>query len=130
MYNYTRRIYTVYKGLDKNGKLVYIGTTVQNPEDRFRWHKSNGKDLQFKVIKQFDNSKEMLNLEFELIKKYNPELNTIKHRKQNLNVRLTAQELESRKGNKEWCQVCLKRRVNSGYTTCYYCLNGGNKIGK
>lgn len=24
-------------------------------------------------------------------------------------------------GNSEWCQTCLKRRVNKGYTQCLFC---------
>lgn len=112
----------IYKGLDKKTKeLVYIGTTVQVPNDRFRWHKANGKDLIFEVIKICENQTEMLDLEYDLIKKYNPKLNKIIHRKQNFNVALTKSEIELRKGNKEWCQKCLTRRVNSGYNFCYYC---------
>ena len=37
------RVYSVYKG-ELNNQLVYIGTTVQVPSERFRWHKYNGKD--------------------------------------------------------------------------------------
>lgn len=112
----------IYKGLDKKNKeLVYIGTTVQVPNDRFRWHKANGKDLIFEVIKICENQTEMLDLEYDLIKKYNPKLNKITHRKQNFNVALTKSEIELRKGNNEWCQKCLTRRVNYGYNFCYYC---------
>jgi len=118
-----KRVFSVYKG-EKNGKLVYVGTTVQKPEDRFRWHKYNGKDLNFEVLFQFDTAQEMLDKEFELIKKYNPRLNKITHRKQNYNVYLTVSELESRKSNKEWCQCCLRRRVNKGYSVCYFCQRG------
>lgn len=112
--------YSVYKG-EVNGKVVYIGTTIQVPSERFRWHKYNGKDFKFTVIKQFDNPEDMLDFEFELIKKYNPKFNKIKRRKQNFNVKLTQEDLESRKGNKSWCQLCLKRHVSTGYTKCYYC---------
>lgn len=114
------RTYTVYKG-EKKGKIVYIGTTIQKPSDRFRWHRHNGKDLDFTVLFEFDNETEMLDKEFELIKKHNPRMNKIKHRKQNLNKKLTKEELESRRGNNEWCQSCFKRRVNKGYNHCYYC---------
>jgi len=114
------KVHTVYKG-ELNGKIVYIGTTIQVPSERFRWHKHNGKSFSFSVIDQFDNAEDMLNLEFELIKKYNPRFNKIKHRKQNLNAPLTDEILESRINNKEWCQCCLKRRVNRGYKYCYYC---------
>lgn len=24
-------------------------------------------------------------------------------------------------GNKEWCQICLKRRVSKGYSQCLFC---------
>jgi hypothetical protein len=116
------KAYTVYSGCDKkSGELVYIGTTIQKPKDRFRWHKHNGKDLRFEILAQFNSEQEMLNLEFELIKKHNPKLNKIKHRKQNLNVRLTDDVLSSRVGDNQWCQCCLKRRVNPGYSKCYYC---------
>lgn len=115
-----KTVYTVYKG-SLNGVLVYIGTTIQKPTDRFRWHKANKKPFNFEVIAQFDNPEEMLNLEFELIKQYNPKFNKIKHRKQNLNRRLDDTILNSRKGSKEWCQKCLKRRVNIGYQYCYNC---------
>lgn len=114
------RTYTVYKG-SKNGKLLYIGTTIQEPEARFRWHKANGKNLDFEVLSQFHNATEMLDTEFELIKKYKPALNKIRNRKQNLNVPLSKDTLESRKGNPEWCQFCLKRRVNKGYSKCKWC---------
>ena len=114
------RTYTVYKG-EKNGKLVYIGTTIQKPSDRFRWHKANGKDLKFTVIKQFGNAEQMLDEEYRLIKLHKPGLNKIKHRKQNLNAKLSASDLELRKGSSEWCQCCLKRRVNPGYSVCFRC---------
>jgi hypothetical protein len=114
------RIYTVYKG-EKNGVIVYIGTTIQKPEDRFRWHKSNGKPLQFTVLHQFDNSEDMLSEELRLIKQHRPRLNKITHRRQNLNVALTQCELDLRKGSTEWCQSCLKRRVNKGYARCMRC---------
>lgn len=113
----------VYKGLSKEGKnkLKYIGTTIQIPSERFRWHKYNGKDLIFEIIAICKNQNEMLDLEYRLIKKYNPPMNKIKSRRQNFNVVLSLEELESRKGNKEWCQRCLKRHVNKGYNYCYYC---------
>jgi len=34
---------------------------------------------------------------------------------------LTQEEIEKRKGNPTWCQVCLKRRVHKGYKTCFFC---------
>lgn len=114
------RKYTVYKG-EKNGQLVYIGTTMQKPEDRFRWHKANGKPLQFTVLQQYETADEMLDEEYRLIQKHRPRLNKITHRRQNLNVALTQDELNSRKVSSEWCQCCLKRRVNKGYKKCMRC---------
>ena len=119
----TEKGFYVYKGLSKEGnnKLKYIGTTIQVPSERFRWHKYNGKDLLFELIAICQTSTEMLDLEYRLIKKYNPPMNKIKSRRQNFNVILSDEEIESRKGNKEWCQCCLKRHVNKGYSRCYYC---------
>ena len=114
------RIYSVYKG-ERDGRLVYIGTTVQEPSARFRWHKANGKDLKFTVLMQFDNADAMLDKEFELITLYKPVLNKITKRKQNFNGKLCVEELRKRKGAAEWCQSCLKRRVNAGYKKCAYC---------
>lgn len=45
----------------------------------------------------------------------------IQQRRQNLNVKLTQEELNKRKGSSQWCQKCLKRRVNKGYTHCMRC---------
>ena len=112
------RVHSVYKG-ERGGKIVYIGTTIQVPEDRFRWHKYNGKDLQFTVLAQYDNPEEMLAEERRLIDLHKPKLN--KRLKQNFNVKLTAEQLEARKGDASWCQSCLKRHVNKGYTKCMYC---------
>lgn len=114
----TARTYTVYKG-ELNGKIVYIGTTIQRPADRFRWHKANGKDLVFTVLAVFDNPEEMLAEELRLIQLHKPKLN--KRLKQNLNVKLTPEVLEARKNSDEWCKSCLKRRVSKGYSRCYYC---------
>lgn len=94
---------------------------LQVPNDRFRWHRNNGKDLLFDVIKICNDENEMLDCEFDLIQKYKPKLNKIIHRKQNLNILLSDKELESRKGNSYWCQKCLKRHVNTGYKYCYNC---------
>jgi hypothetical protein len=103
-----------------NGEIVYVGTTVQKPADRFRWHKANGKKFAFEVVKQCDTEDEMLDLEFEMIKKHKPKFNKITHR-QNLNVRLDQATLDLRKNDPQWCKSCLKRRVNRGYSKCYYC---------
>lgn len=114
------RIYTVYYGRQE-GQIVYVGTTIQKPEDRFRWHKHNGKDFDFEVVNQFQTSEEMLDFEFSEIKRLSPKYNKITHRKQNLNRRLTQADLDLRRGDKVWCQSCLKRRVNRGYKKCRWC---------
>ena len=118
--NKNNRIYTVYKG-EVNNNIVYIGTTIQKPSDRFRWHKHNGKHFTFTVLHQFDNSEQMLEKEYDLIKLHDPKYNKIKHRKQNLNKKLSNDDLDKRKGDKNWCQSCLKRRVNKGYKFCRWC---------
>jgi len=114
----------LYKGMSKeiDGKrLLYIGTTIQIPADRFRWHKANGKDFRFEIIKICKDQNEMLDTEFKLITKYHPRYNKITKRKQNFNKKLSDEEKYSRVHDKEWCQCCLTRRVNKGYTHCYYC---------
>ena len=112
----------VYEGRDKITKqLVYIGTTIQKPNARFRWHKSNGKDLDFSLLNNCSNANEMLELEFRLIEIHKPKLNKIYNRIQNLNKKLEPQILSERKGDAEWCQGCLKRRVNKGYKFCNHC---------
>ena len=117
--------YLVYVGYSKKDKekknIIYVGTTIQYPLSRWYYHKTHGKDLVFVEYKRFGNEKDMLDLEFELIQKHHPSCNTITSRRQNYNVALTAEELESRKGNPEWCQCCYRRRVNKGYTYCMYC---------
>lgn len=113
------RTYSVYKG-EHNGVIVYIGTTIQQPSARFRWHKANGKALQFTVLEQYDNPEQMLAKEFELIKKLKPKLNKITERAQNLNVKLTPEQLAAREGDAEWCQKCLRRRAKVK-TKCNYC---------
>lgn len=118
------RTFTVYKG-EQNGKIVYIGTTVQEPAARFRWHKANGKPFQFTVLGQYGNAGEMLDEERRLIELHKPKYN--KRLKQNFNVKLTPEQLQARKGDTSWCQSCLKRRVNNGYATCLYCTGGGRK---
>lgn len=114
------RTYSVYKG-EQGGKLVYIGTTIQEPAARFRWHKANGKPFKFTVLAQFDNAQAMLAEEFRLIQLHMPKHNKITHRPQNLNVRLSREDVTARKGAAGWCQACLKRRVNPGYKTCFHC---------
>jgi len=126
----TTKGFYVYKGLPKEqgGKrLLYIGTTIQVPSDRFRWHKANGKDFRFEIIRICKDENEMLDAEFALIKKYNPRYNKITARKQNFNKRLSVDDKSARVGNGEWCQSCLTRRVNRGYTNCYYCTRTTTK---
>jgi len=112
--------YIVYFGY-KGDKVVYVGTTIQPPHSRWYYHSIHGKDFRFEEKFRYDNERDMLNKEFELIKQLHPKYNKITNRIQNLNVELTAEELEARKGNPEWCQCCLKRRVNKGYKYCYFC---------
>lgn len=112
--------YIVYVG-KKNNKIVYVGTTIRYPISRWFYHKQHGKDFDFEEVFRFNNQDDMLSKEFELIKQYRPIYNKITRRKQNLNVALTKEELENRKGNPEWCQCCFKRRVNKGYTYCFAC---------
>lgn len=114
------RTHTVYKG-EKNGKLIYIGTTIQVPTERFRWHKYNGKDLDFTVLSTHTTPEAMLDEEWRLIQLHKPKMNKITKRKQNFNGKLSQEELDARKGITEWCQCCLRRRVNKGYTKCMYC---------
>lgn len=114
-------MFSVYAGYDDKENIIYIGTTIQKPSDRFRWHRNNGKNFNFKVLKECKTEKEMLDLEFELIKKHDPIHNKIKHRKQNFNKKLIFKEIEKRKGDVQWCQSCLKRRVSKGYKKCFWC---------
>lgn len=113
--------YVVYEGRDARGNICYIGTTIQFPYSRWYYHSIHGKNLNFSILYRFENKEEMLSMEFNLIKKLKPKMNKIKDRKQNLNVSLTPEELSARIGNSEWCQCCLKRRVNKGYSFCYFC---------
>lgn len=112
--------YIVYCGY-ANGRLMYVGTTIQHPYSRWYYHSTHGKPFNFKEEYRFDNKEDMLNKEYELIQKYHPRCNKITNRKQNLNAVLSSEELESRKGNPKWCQCCLHRHVNLGYKYCYYC---------
>lgn len=117
--------YLVYVGYSKKDaeckKIIYVGTTIQYPLSRWFYHKTHKKDLVFKEFQRFDNPQDMLDKEFELIQKFHPSLNKITNRKQNFNTPLSLKELEERKGNPEWCQCCLKRRVSKGYKYCYFC---------
>jgi hypothetical protein len=112
------RTHTVYKG-ELNGQIVYIGTTIQEPKARFRWHKANGKNFIFTVLARYETAEEMLAEERRLIELHKPKHN--KRLKQNLNVKLTQVQLDSRVNDPRWCQKCLKRRVNPGYKRCMYC---------
>lgn len=115
-----QRTYTVYKG-EQNGKIVYIGTTVQEPAARFRWHKSNGKPFDFTVLSTHTDEEEMLDVEYSLIQLHKPKYNKITSRPQNFNAKLSSDALAARKGDGQWCQCCLKRRVNKGYSKCMWC---------
>lgn len=120
--DYTRRKdkYVVYFGY-ANGKVVYVGTTIQHPYSRWYYHSMHGKPFEFKEEFRFDNEQDMLNKEYEMIQKYHPRFNKIINRKQNLNVELTQEELDNRKGDPQWCPCCLKRHVRPGYKYCYFC---------
>lgn len=112
----------VYIGKDSRGKIVYVGTTIQDdPRKRFYHHKYNGKKCKFKVLKECPSVEEMLQEEFRLIKEHNPKLNKRVNAPQNHNRKLTQEELQSRVGQSEWCQVCLKRHVRAGRKTCSHC---------
>jgi hypothetical protein len=114
------RAHSVYKG-EVGGVIVYIGTTIQEPAARFRWHKANGKPFKFTVIRTFDNAQEMLAEEFRLIQKHKPKFNKIIDRAQNFNGKLSDDQVKERIGLSGWCQKCLKRRVNEGYSSCRFC---------
>lgn len=118
------RTHSVYKG-EVGGVIVYIGTTIQEPAARFRWHKANGKPFKFTVLRSFDNAQQMLAEEFRLIQKHKPKYNKITHREQNFNDKLSAEQSAERVGLVGWCQSCLRRRVNAGYTACFYCSKPG-----
>lgn len=117
--------YIVYFGYsrkdNKHKQVIYIGTTIQFPISRFYYHSMHGKNLDFVEKYRFDNEQDMLNKEYEMIQKYRPCMNRITSRKQNLNVTLSSEILEARKGDPQWCQCCLRRHVNIGYKYCYYC---------
>lgn len=109
---------TVYKGITK-GEIVHIGITTQDPKVRFRTHEKRKLIESFEVIAEFEDVADALSLERELIEEYNPKYS--KRLKQNDNRKLAAAQVKDRVGNKEWCQKCLKRRVNKGYKICFYC---------
>lgn len=109
---------TVYKGLS-NGNIVHIGITTQCPSNRFRTHEKRHLIDEFVIITQFDSTEDVLDLERELILKYKPKYS--KRIKQNDNRKLSKEELQGRKGSSEWCQSCLKRRINKGYHKCKWC---------
>lgn len=112
----------VYVGVTSRGKIVYVGTTTQeDPRKRFYKHRANGKRCKFKVIKECPTVEEMLQEEFRLIKEHSPKHNKRVNVPQNHNRRLTPEELQSRVGQSEWCQVCLKRHIRAGRKTCSHC---------
>ena len=117
--------YVVYYGYSKKdkekSKVIYVGTTIQHPMSRWYYHSTHKKDLVFDIAFRFDNEKQMLDKEYEEIKRLRPYLNKIKNRPQNFNVALSEEEINERKGNEKWCQCCLKRHVNKGYRYCYFC---------
>lgn len=118
----------VYKGLS-NGEIVHIGITTQKPEVRFRTHEKRNLIDEFVIVAEFEEANEAstlnkavdkaLELEKELILKYKPKYS--KRIKQNDNRKLSNETVEGRKNNSEWCQSCLRRRVNKGYKRCKWC---------
>lgn len=109
---------TVYKGIS-NGEIVHIGITTQDPKVHFRTHEKRKLIERFEVIGEFEDVADALLLERKLIEEYNPKYS--KRLKQNDNRKLAAAQVKGRIGDNEWCQKCLKRRVNKGYKTCFYC---------
>lgn len=112
------RLVTVYKGLLK-GEIVHIGITTQKPTDRFRTHEKRHMIESFQVIAEFSSVEDALKLEKELILKYKPRYS--KRVIQNDNRKKRKEELEKRKGDKEWCQSCYRRRTSKGYRYCKWC---------
>lgn len=112
------RLVTVYKGIT-NGQIVHIGITTQEPKVRFRTHEKRKLIESFEIIAQFEDVADALRMEEELIIKYKPKYS--KRLKQNDNRKLSSSSVEDRKGSSEWCQKCLKRRVNKGYKNCMWC---------
>lgn len=86
---------------------------------RFRTHEKRKLIESFEVIAEFEDVADALSLEKELIIKYNPKYS--KRLKQNDNRKLANASVSARKGSKEWCQKCLKRRVNKGYKNYMWC---------
>jgi len=118
--------YVVYYGYSRkdkgaNRKVIYVGTTIQHPMSRWYYHSTHKKNLDFEVKFRFDNERDMLEKEYEEIRRLRPSMNKITDRPQNFNVELTQEVLDLRKGNEEWCQCCLRRRVSKGYKYCYFC---------
>lgn len=109
---------TVYKGIT-NGAIVHVGITTQDPKVRFRTHEKRKLIDTFEVIAEFEDVADALRVERELIEQYKPKYS--KRLKQNDNRKLAAASIKDRKGNKEWCQKCLRRRVNKGYKKCMWC---------
>lgn len=116
-------VYFGYSRKDKSEKrkVIYVGTTIQHPMSRWFYHSTHNKNLDFEIAFRFDNAQDMLIKEYEEIKRLRPSMNKIKDRQQNLNVELTKEILETRKGDSEWCQCCMKRRVSKCYRYCYFC---------
>ena len=109
---------TVYKGISK-GEIVHIGITTQDPKVRFRTHEKRKLIERFEVIEEFEDVADALLFERKLIEEYNPKYS--KRLKQNDNRKLASTVVNGRVESKDWCQKCLKRRVNKGYKICFYC---------
>lgn len=116
-----KRQVSVYKGFYK-GEIVHIGITTQDPRTRFRTHEKRHLIDNFEVITAFDTVEEALALEKKLVLQYKPKYS--KRIQQNDNREKTAQEIQKRKGDSEWCQQCYRRRTSRGYRICYWCSAG------
>lgn len=112
--------YSVYVGRQVvTGPIVYVGITMQVPERRFSWHRSNGKRLLFGVVATNLTQEEAAAKEFQLIQEHLPTLN-----KRGMSLpksHLSTEDLAARQGNKVWCQVCFRRTVGKGYKICLWC---------
>ena len=112
--------YSVYVGRETaDGPVVYIGITMQVPERRFSWHKSNGKNLKFQVIARRFTYEGAKIEEAKLIEAHRPKLNRRGIALPKSHV--PPEELEARRIDPRWCKKCLRRHVNRGYTICRMC---------
>lgn len=115
--------YSVYIGRDHAKNVAYVGITMQKPERRFSWHRSNGKLLAFEVVASGLSLEAAAKQELVLIEAYGPAMNK---RGNPYGMKLPAsllskEEKERRRSDPRWCSCCLRRRVNKGYSVCLRC---------